>query len=225
MRANRASILCLLALVGCGPKEVTKFDANPPAPPTLAGNWRWHQMQDIGAMIAAPTEWRTPAESLNNIDTSNFGGEGQVQVTDEQLKQMGIPDEMMKQREEHAKLPEGTSLLLSKRGIVGETSTITQIELKHHQVKGGTTLKEQADEIANIYMGSAKRSTIKLPVGPAELIKMTTKSRDGETGHHIHYVMVNNEDVYVLTLQTEQAANVISDDAQAIAESFRLAQK
>lgn len=223
MRAmKRVFALMFVFLAGCGPKEVTKFVDNPP-PAQLAENWRTLPMEDIGATINAPTDWRTPGEQNNVIDMSNMGGEGSVTMSDEQMKNdLKLPDEMIKQQHESEKLPTGVSLILYKRGIIGETSTITQIQVGHKKVEGGTTVKAAADEMASKYMGSGKRSTVQLPIGPAELITITTKTRDGESGHHIHYVMVNNEDVYILTLQTEQQKNVIEDIAQPIAESFRL---
>ena len=131
-------------------------------------------------------------------------------------------NEMIQQRHESEQLPPGVSLVLYKKGIIGETSTITQIQVAHKKVEGGTTIIEAADDLATKYLGGGKRSTVQLPIGSAELIDVTTKSRDGESGHHIHYVMVNNEDVYILTLQTEQQPEVISEIAQQVAESFRV---
>ena len=219
---KRVWIVGLVALAGCGPREVTKFNATQPPPPNLAGDWRVHEMKDINATIAAPTEWRLPSEGSGVIDMSQFGGEGQAKFTDEQMKNdLKLPDDLIKQTHEDEKLPEGTSLLLNKR-IVGETAYITQIELKHKTVPGGTTLKAQADEVGNIYMGESGAEKIELPVGPAMVIKKQTKSMGGEVGHHIHYILVNNEDVYVITLQTEQDASMITDIAQQVAESFRL---
>ena len=218
---KRVWFIGLLALAGCGPHEVSKFNATPPPAPTLAADWRTIEMPDISATIAAPTEWRKPSEGMV-LDMSQYGGEGQTTITDQQMKQdLKLPDEMIKQKQEDEKLPEGTSLLLNKR-IVGETAYITQIELKHKTVPGGTTLKAQADEIGNIYMGESGAVKIDLPVGPAMKIVKQTKSIGGEVGHHIHYILVNNEDVYVLTFQTEQDASVITNIDQQVAESFRL---
>lgn len=219
---KRAFIIVLAVAAGCGPKEVTKFVAAPPAA-QLSQGWRNLPVSDIGASINAPDDWRTPAEMSHVFDMSQFGGEGERTITDESMKQdLKIPDEMIKQQNEAAKLPDGVSLQLMKRGVIGETSTPTQIELRHRVVQGGTTVKAAAEEVAGRYMGSAKSSDVTLPIGPAVKITMTTHTRDGETGHHIHYVMVNNEDVYDLHLQTEQQANTISDIAQGVAESFRL---
>lgn len=220
---KRVWVIGLFAIVGCGPREVTKFNAAPPPPAEIAGDWRTLDMPDIAATISAPTDWRTPAEGNSIVDMSQAGGEGQMPVNDDTLKNdLKIPDEMIKERHEAEKLPAGTSLLLMKRGIVGETSYITEIEVKHKKVDGGTTLKAEADEVASRYLGESQREPVQLPVGPAERISKQTKSVDGETGHHIHYVLVNNEDVYVITLQTEQQEGVISDIAQKVAESFRL---
>lgn len=180
-------------------------------------------MTDIGATLNTPIDWRTPAEANSVFDLSNSGGEGSVTLNDEQLKNdLKIPDEMIKQQHESEKLPEGVSLLLYKKGIIGETSTITEIQLTHKKVEGGTTAKAAADEFAQRYSSGVKVAPVQLPVGEAQKVTITTKSRDGETGHHIDYVMVNNEDVYILSFQTEQSAEIIEDIAQPVAESFRL---
>jgi hypothetical protein len=117
--------------------------------------------------------------------------------------------------------PQKGAFELYKRGVIGEVLTPTRISLVKRKAPDGTTLKAAADTAASRFRNPA-RVTLSLPIGPAEEIRAKVKTRDGETGTHCVYVLVDGEDVYELSLQTEQTEDTVLSIARPVVESFRL---
>ncbi|MCW5937651.1 MAG: hypothetical protein KIT11_10140 [Fimbriimonadaceae bacterium] len=219
---RRALLLALLPLVGCGPKEVTTLNASAPEP-TVPTQWQLHNEPRAKASIAAPIDWRTPQQEKNEM----AGGTGQVETDPNSILDMGgsaagsLPPGPMSVSPTFEEPRTGNALVLRKKGMVGETSFPTRITVEYETVAGGTSLAEQAKKVEGKFPGLKSSEQLSLAIGPVQKLVHRVKSRDGETGTIVSYVVVDKEDVWNVRFQTEQDQATVTSVCDQVMETFR----
>ena len=198
-------LICLLALVGCAKKEVTKLTAAPD--PVLPERWEVHRVDAVGCSFAAPDNWVIPKEGIG-MDAQTLQNLSNPSLA------IGVGG-----KESSAATAEYILFDRNIRPIPGEPATSLMVGKQVR--KGGANLKEETDKLAEEYTGE-ERTSITLPVGPAEQIRAAVASRGGDKYRHIDFVLVNGEDVYTFRFVSAQSMEAIKSVALPIMETFRV---
>ncbi|MCC6404034.1 MAG: hypothetical protein IT207_08495 [Fimbriimonadaceae bacterium] len=220
-----------LGLYGCGPKEVTELKPSPPAP-TISADWRHRASADVKASFATPSDWKTAAEqqqedaaATNELGSALGMGENLVapgSMPDTAAGAPGsVPSGTISVAPTYHEPTGANTLVVRKTGVVGETSFPTRIEFAYQNIAGGTNLKDQAKKIVGDLPGGSGEQMLQLAIGPCAKVEHKVKSRDGESGTVITYVVVDKEHVWTARFQTEQDPSTITRICDEVMETFR----
>ncbi len=113
------------------------------------------------------------------------------------------------------------SLVMNKARMVGETSFPTRVVVTYEKVGGGTSLKAQRAKAKEAYPGLQTDEDVKLAIGTVAKLTHRVKSRDGENGTIVTYVVVDGEDFWTVRFQTEQDASVVTGVSDQVMATFR----
>lgn len=196
--------LFVLALVGCGPKNVVtlKRDAAPAEVP--AG---WYLREEDGYSIVVPEHYQVPRDAGLSIGD---------------LQNIGSPVVAYGMSPGQESTTKNAVLVLNDKNhkpIPGEVNT--GLTLNVSERKGGADIEAEAKKVGENMYGE-KSEKIELPVGPAYEIRQHGKMVTGDEVWQIIYVICDGEKFYRMDFSTTNGESAIKDIAPVVAASFRV---
>ena len=215
--------------IGCkpGPTEHVKL-----VPLTLPTGWVVIEDKGQGISVAIPPSWKAGTGTAS--DLSSMMNNGVDPSTAGQVDPNSALGQIQGSMEGSAKLDEAkeAARLAAKgiylsatdgsRGTIGETRT--SLDLKKVAHDGSYSMEDAvADEKDSLRgLGAGDPKPIKLPIGNAVKFNAEATTRGGDKVNHIHYVVVDGKNVYVLRFRSTNNPQAIQSVADDVVNTLRI---
>ncbi|MHB8636885.1 MAG: hypothetical protein ACYC96_10490 [Fimbriimonadaceae bacterium] len=227
-RSSLFSFWAVAAIVaGCGV---------PSAPPLamvasaqMPGGYQLQNAEKYGISIGIPPGWKVASGDYEDPKDA-LGGVGGDNASTAPSGSLDLA-QMLKSQEEEYKKDEAEALakleargivihvMSTAKGVLYETPTHFSVSI---QPNPAASLSAAADTVLERVPGEAKPAPVKIPAGPAMVIRADKKMRDGGDVTTSKYVLQDGKTMIVVAFVTEADPSVITSIEKPVMDTLRI---